>query len=64
MHRPAVLCIMFCTLKLDEQKSKHAGLAKEHGFFKLIMIVESTVAGERGSNIHSAPAAAEKECNK
>ncbi len=55
---------MFCTLKLDEQKSKHAGLAKEHGFFKLIMIVESTVAGERGSNIHSAPAAAEKECNK
>jgi hypothetical protein len=29
---PAVLSPWYCTVKLDEEKSKHAGLAQEIGF--------------------------------
>jgi hypothetical protein len=29
---PAVLSLWYCTVKLDEEKSKHAGLAQEIGF--------------------------------
>ncbi len=31
---PVVLRMSFCVVKLDEKKSKHAGLAQQNGFVK------------------------------
>jgi hypothetical protein len=31
---PVVLSMWYCRVKLDEEKSKHAGLAQEIGFIK------------------------------
>jgi hypothetical protein len=38
----------YCTVKLDEEKSKHAGLAQENGFYHS-RSAQFAVAGERHS---------------
>ncbi len=40
---------VICTVKLDEEKSKCAGLAHENGFW-LSIIVQYIVTGKRHSN--------------
>jgi hypothetical protein len=46
---PSVLSMWSCTVKLDEEKFKSAGLAQENGFW-LRIIIHYTVTGKRHSN--------------
>jgi hypothetical protein len=43
---PAVLSTWYCTVKLDGEKSKHAGLAQEIGFYHSIIAQYAVVAGK------------------
>ncbi len=52
---------MICTVKLDEEKSKCAGLAQGNGFW-IGIIPQIAVAGKKALQ-HCAPAE-KKKCNK